>query len=118
MTRYLLNQPWRRNVRDSINSPLSSLKWPTLQLCSESTHIILLYKIVHHTIQISTNYYPIPSPVTTTRSRSNMKFLHYQPTIDCFKHSFLKELSMSGTDCHHILFMPTHETWLKMRYFI
>ena len=29
---FVLNQPWRRNVRDSISSLLSSLKWPTLQL--------------------------------------------------------------------------------------
>ena len=27
---YVLNQPWRRNVRDSINSLLLSLEWPTL----------------------------------------------------------------------------------------
>ena len=26
---YVLNQPWRRNVRDSISSLLSSLKWPS-----------------------------------------------------------------------------------------
>ena len=26
---YVLNQPWRSNVRDSINPLLSSLKWPT-----------------------------------------------------------------------------------------
>ena len=26
--------------------------------------------------------------VTTTRSRNDMKFFHYQPTIDCFKYSF------------------------------
>ena len=30
--RFVLNQPWRRNVRDSISSLLSSLKWLTLQL--------------------------------------------------------------------------------------
>ena len=85
---YALNQPWRRNVRDSINSLLLSLKWPTLQLRRENTRIILLYKIINHIIQIPINYYPIPSPVTTTRSRNDMKFLHYQPTVDCFKYSF------------------------------
>ena len=86
--RYVLNQPWRRNVRDSINSLLLSLKWPTLQLHRESTRILLLYKIINYIIQIPINYFPIPSPVTTTRSRNDMKFLHYQPTIDCFKYSF------------------------------
>ena len=51
---YVLNQPWRRNVRDSINSLLLSLKWPTLQLHRESIRIILLYKIINH-IHCNTN---------------------------------------------------------------
>ena len=34
--RYVLNQPWRRNDRDSINSLLSSFKWLTLQHRRES----------------------------------------------------------------------------------
>ena len=76
--RYVLNQPWRRNVRDSIKSLLISLKWPTLQLRRESTRIILLNKIINHIIQIPINYFPNPSPVTTTRSRNDMKFFHYQ----------------------------------------
>ena len=106
--RYVLNQPWRRNVRDSINSLLSSLKWPTLQLRRESARIILLYKIINHILQIPINYFPTPSPVITTRSRNDMKFLHYQPAIDCFKCSFFQELSSSGTDCHQTLFMLIH----------
>ena len=90
---YALNQPWRRNVRDSINSLLSSLKWPTLQLRRESARVILFYKIINHILQIPINYFPTPSPVITTRSRNDMKFLHYQPTIDCFKYSFSKNYS-------------------------
>ena len=86
--RYVLNQPWRRNVRDSINSMLSSLKWPTLQHRWESAQVILLYKIINHIIQIPPNYFPTPSPVITNRSSNNMKFLHYQSTINCFKYSF------------------------------
>ena len=105
---YVLNQPWRRNVRDSINSLLLSLKWPTLQLRRESIRIILLYKIINHTIQIPTNYFPIPSLVTTTRSRNDMKFFHYQPTIDCFKYSFFQEPFPSGINYHWISFMLIH----------
>ena len=86
--RFVLNQPWRRNVRDSISSLLSSLKWPTLQLRRESIRLILLHTIINNILQIPTNYLPTPSPITTTRSRNDMKFLHYQPTIDCFKYSF------------------------------
>ena len=59
--RFVLNQPWRRNVRDSISSLLSSLKWPTLQLQRESTCLILLYKIINNILQIPTNYLPTPS---------------------------------------------------------
>ena len=44
------------------------------------------------------NYFPTTSPVTTTRSRNDMKFRHYQPIMDCFKYSFFQELSLSGTD--------------------
>ena len=89
---YVLNQSWRSNVRDSINSLLSSLKWPTLQLRRKSsTRLILLYKIINHIIQIPTNiYFPTPSPVTATRSCNDMKLFHYQPTVDCFKYSFFK----------------------------
>ena len=53
--RFVLNQPWRRNVRDSITSLLSALKWPTLQLRRECTRQILLYKIINHLVQIPTN---------------------------------------------------------------
>ena len=34
--RYVLIQPWKRNVRDSINSLLLLLDWSTLQLHRES----------------------------------------------------------------------------------
>ena len=57
---YVLNQPWRRNVRDSINSLLSSLELPTLQLHRQSTCLILLYKIFVHLIQTPINYFPTP----------------------------------------------------------
>ena len=84
---------------------LSSLKWPTLQLLRESAQVILLYKIINHIIQIPPNYFTAPSPVITNGSSNDMKFLHYQPTIDCFKYSFFQEPSLSGTDCHQTLFM-------------
>jgi len=84
--RFVLNQPWRRNIRDSISSLLSLLKWPSLQLRRECTCLILLYyKIINNFLP---HYLPTPSQITTTRSRNDMKFLHYQPTIDCFKYSF------------------------------
>ena len=106
--RYALNQLWRRNVRDSVNSLLSSLKWPTLQHRKESTQVILLYKIINHIIQIPPNYFPAPSPVITNRLSNDMKFLRYQPTIDCLKYCFFQEPALSGTNCHQTLFMLIH----------
>jgi len=86
--RFVMNQPWRRNVRDSITSLLSSLKWPTLQLRRECTRLTLLYKITNNILQIPSDYLPTPSSITSTRSRNDRKFLHYQTTMDCFKYSF------------------------------
>ena len=72
---YVLNQLWRRNVRDSINSLLLSLDWPTLQLRRERSFNSTLQN--NHLLQILINYFPIPSPVATTRSRNHMKLFHY-----------------------------------------
>ena len=33
--RFVLNQPWQRNVRDSVSLLLQSLNWPTLQIRRE-----------------------------------------------------------------------------------
>ena len=102
----VLNQPWRRNIRDSISSRLSSLEGPTLQLHRESTHLILLYKIINHTLQIPIDYFPtelLPPDSNDTKS------LHYQQTMDCFKYAFPRAI----LDCHQILFMLIHQTVSK-----
>ena len=53
-----------------------------------ATRLILLYKIVHSFIEIPTDYLPILSPITTTRSNHDYKFLHYYTSIDSYKYSF------------------------------
>ena len=85
---FVLNQPWQRNARDSVSLLLQSLNWPTLQIRRECSHLVFLYKIINQIIQIPAHYLPTRSPITTTRTRNDMKFLHYQPSIDCFKYSF------------------------------
>jgi len=37
---------------------------------------------------ILATYLPTQSPITATGSSNDMKFLHYQSSIDCFKYSF------------------------------
>ena len=86
--RYIFNQPWRRNVRDSVSLLLESLCWPSLQRRRENTRLILLYKIINDFLHIPSSYHPVPSPFTATRSSNDIKFLHYQPNIDCYKYSF------------------------------
>ena len=111
--RFVLNQPWQRNIRDSVSLLLQSLNWPTLQIHRECSRLVLLYKIINQIIQIPAHYLPTRSPITTTRTRNDMKFLHYQPSINCFKYSFFQELSQNGTNCHSVLSMLTQSKALK-----
>ena len=50
--RFVLNQPWQRNIRDSVSLLLQSLNWSTLQIRRECSCLVLLYKIINQIIQI------------------------------------------------------------------
>jgi len=84
--RFVLNQPWRRNIRDSVTLLLEQLNWPRLKSRRECTRLVLLYKLINQILQIPATYLPTRS--LATRSSNDLKFLHYQPSIDCFKYSF------------------------------
>ena len=86
--RFVLNRPWRRNMRDSITDMLTSLEWPPLQLRRKCARLSLLYKIIHNLTEIPNSYLPTLSPVTITRSNHEQKFLHYHTSIDNYKYSF------------------------------
>ena len=86
---FVLGCPWRRDFRDSITSMLSLLGWPSLQLRRKCARLTLLFKLLHNFLVISPEYLPVPSPVTTTRANHDVKFLHYQTSIDCYKFSFI-----------------------------
>ena len=114
---FVSNQSFRRNFRDSISSLLLSLKWPTLQLHRESTRLILLYKIINPILQSSANYLPTPSPITTTRSKNDMKFLHHQPITDCFQYSFSPpEWSYLPSDIVHAILLDSFKNLLHNYY--
>jgi len=73
--------------KHSVSFLLQSLNWPTLQIHRVCSHII-----INQIIQILAHYLPTRSPITTTRTRNDMKFFHYQPSIDCFKYSFFPRI--------------------------
>jgi len=86
--RFVLDRPWRRDIRDSISSMLLSLGWPSLQLRRKCARLVLMFKLLHNILVIPPDYLPTLSPVTITRSSHDFKFFHYQPAIDCYKFSF------------------------------
>ena len=61
---FALGCPWRKGIRDSINAMLSSLGWPCLLLRNECARLVLMFKLLHNFLVISSEYLPVPSPVT------------------------------------------------------
>ena len=79
---------------------LSSFK---VQLHREYTHLTLPYKITNNFLLIPTGYLPTPSPIASTRLRNDMKFLHYQITMDSFNILFSHVPFLNGTTCQQML---------------
>ena len=71
--RFVLNQPWNRQHRDSISELLQNLKWPSLQARRKQARLIFLFKILNGLICIPNQCLPPPFPVTITRSRNPIK---------------------------------------------
>ena len=107
--RFVLNQPWQRNVRDSVSLPLQSLNWPTLQIRRVCSRLVLLYTIINQIIQIPAHYLPTQSPITT---RTRNAFITSQALTVSNIH-FFQELSQDRTNCHSILSMLTRSKALK-----
>ena len=68
---FVLNKPWRRNYRDSITEMLQTLKWPSLEKRRKQSRLLLFFKLLNNMIHIPTEYLPVPSPLTNTRSNHN-----------------------------------------------
>ena len=58
--RFVLGCPWRRDLRDSITSMVSSLGWPSLQLRRKCARLALLFNLVRNFLVISPEYLPVP----------------------------------------------------------
>ena len=71
--RFISNKPWRRNHRDSINYMLRLLNWPSFKEHRRHSYLILILKFLNRMIHISTQFLPVPSPLTITRINRNHK---------------------------------------------
>ena len=87
--RFVLNQPWNRQHRDSISELLQNLKWPSLQVRRKQARLIFMFKILNGLICIPNQYLPSPFPVTTTRSRNPIKLQQLYTRTDIYHYSFL-----------------------------
>ena len=72
---FVLNKPWRCNYGDSITEMLLTLNWLSLEKRRKQSRLILLFKLLNKMIYIPTEYLPIPSPLTNTRSNHNRKLI-------------------------------------------
>ena len=86
--RFVLKRPWRRYYRDSVSSMLADLQWPLLSQRRKCARLTLLYKSLNNLLSIPPTYLPVPTPLFSTRSNHNQKFLHYHTSVDCYKFSF------------------------------
>ena len=73
---FVLNRPWRRNCRDSITNMLLTLKWPSLEERRKQSRLMLMFKFINKLIYIPSQYLPVLSPATYTRSNHPLKLHH------------------------------------------
>ena len=85
----LLYKPWRRNHRHSITDMLMILKWPSFENRRRHSCLILLFKLVNKLIYIPTQYFPVPSPLTTTRANRDQTFMQQYARTNRYLYSFL-----------------------------
>ena len=56
--RFILNKPWRRNVRDSVTQMISELSWSALQYRRKYAQLTLLFQLLYQRLNIiQTNIY-------------------------------------------------------------
>ena len=87
--RFVLNRPWRRNCRDSITNMLLTLKWPSLEEWREQSRLMLLLQFINELIYIPSQYLPVLSPATYTRSNHPLKLQHLYARTNQYSYSFL-----------------------------
>ncbi len=86
--RFVTNNPYRRNHRDSVTAMMSELKWRPLSERRDMQSLILLYKVVHNLVEVPQNYLP-PLAQRSTRSHPSTKFHIPSSNVDVHKYSFM-----------------------------
>ena len=77
---------------------VGNLQWPSLQECRENSSLfLLLFKLTNNTLlvpraYISCSYLPLPSPLTITGAKHNLKYMHMQTTSRIYQYSFLRTI--------------------------
>jgi len=64
---------------------LADQQWPLLSQRRKCVRLTLLYKSLNKLLSIPSTYLPVPTPLLSTRSNHNQKFLHYHTSVDCYK---------------------------------
>jgi len=90
VARFVLNRLWRRNCRDSITNMLLTVKWPSLEEQRKQSRLTLMFKFINKLIYIPSQYLPVLSPATQTRSNhALLKFQHLYAWTNQYSYSFL-----------------------------
>ena len=84
--RMVLNQPHRRDQRDSVSDMISSLGWESLESRRIKADLTMLYKTTNNLIKIPQQYHPIPT-TRSTRSNHEHKLQHIQAATNTYKFS-------------------------------
>ena len=111
--RFVLGYPWSRDSRDSINSMLLTIGWPSLYLCQKCARLVLMFKLLHNLLIISPEYLQTPSPVTTTRANHNFNFFIIKPPSMLTNSLIFQEQSPNGIIYLHTLLMNKHSIVLN-----
>ncbi|MCG8035226.1 MAG: reverse transcriptase family protein, partial [Candidatus Thiodiazotropha taylori] len=71
----------------SVTDMLAELNWETLEIRRQKMQLVMLYKIIHHLVDINSSPYLIPAK-SLPRSSHNTRFLQHHASTDTYKFSF------------------------------
>jgi len=107
--RFALKKPWRWNYWDGVSSMLADLQWPLQSQRRKCARLTLLNKSLNNLLSIPSTYLPVPTPLLSTTSNHNQKFLHYHISWSL---QILQEQYRSGMISLQELYNVNHSTFL------
>ena len=108
--RYVMDD-YRYN--SSVSSMIQSLKWNSLSTRRNITRLIIFYKILHQTVDVTLLDYILPYPYSAITRGHNLRLKVPLPRIDAYKYSFFTNVTelwnslpehivRACTQCHHL----------------